>query len=979
MSMNTLDNIIKVLGYSNSEFLYHWNDIKTDDTCPDALSLQTYRTLKELDPYAFYCIENKPFVLFFESSLNENQLKAIHKKIWNSQTAVAIFDCGNTINIYNGCSLNQNNEQLYLVESIDAEHVNHSSNFSYWNITNNNFWREFDVKFSEPTLDILMLNNIKFITDYLKGKPCGPFAIQLILRFIFIRFLIDRGVDLDYKGFSNSPWESQQRLLSIIKSRDELFDLFRHLRNKFNGNLFELYYDEKLNLQETELLDDDSLNALSDFMSGELEMDSGQYSLFPMYDFNIIPVELISNIYERFLGVEKQKIDSAFYTPPYLVDYILKQSVKPYLRNNKSFTILDPACGSGIFLVEALRSIIENNLNEGAFFNDNEKLLSLLSDNIYGVDKNQEAVDVAIFSLYLTLLDYKDPKTLREFKLPKLKNINFFVDDFFLPTIDEALKNVKFNFIIGNPPWGRVDNSPHIDYCLENKLPLQNNEIARSFIERTKDFSNEETLCCMVVTSKLFYNSQDSARHFREWLLTHASIGKFIELAAVRELIFKKARGPAAILFYRFRDVGNESNSITHITLKPNMFFKLFNVIVIEKNDINFIPQAVLLNDDWAWKTLVFGTTQDYYNIRNLKKKYKTINNILKENNIIIGRGIETVDGKDNSEHLVGERLIDSKKGISSYRVDLNHSTVFTKKRIHRSRRKELFYPPYTLIKKGFDTKSYKLRSAYSEEKFIYRDAITALKGSEDSKEVLMSLTGVINSSFYAYLNLMLGSSSGIEREQSHAADITEFPAVFNPVLAEKVELIQNTIKNNHEGFFIVENEVDELIEDLDEYILSCFNMQNDVFVNYIINVQIPLLTGDNKIFRKVSIEDLKKYTQIFINYWDDVLDEDTQFVQTTIYPTVMNRFSVVEIKITEEKPLDKINVINEKRMNIDFISKFMLSKFNDLFYQIKDVVNFEEDSFYIIKTNEYKNWHPAMGQIDLAEVINSILSEGRE
>lgn len=974
--MNTIDNIIKELGYNNSKFLYYWNDLKAGKTVSAALSLQIFRTLKELEPYAFYCIENKPFVLFFESPVNGALLKLIHKKIWNSQTAVAIFDCGSSIEVYNGCSLNESSKTLNLVDTINLDHINDFCNFSYWNITSNDFWRGFDVKFSVPTIDILMLNNIKFITDYLKETTCKPFAIQLILRIIFIRFLIDRGVDLDFTGFTNIPSQSQEHLLKTLKSKNDLYDLFTHLRNKFNGNLFELYYDSQSNLQESDLLDEDSLSVLCEFMSGKLQMDSGQYSLFPMYDFNIIPVELISNIYERFLGDEKQEEDSAFYTPPYLVDFILKQSVKPYLRNNKTCTVLDPACGSGIFLVEALRSIIENNLQDGTYFYDNEKLVSLLCDNIYGLDKNQEAINVAIFSLYLTLLDYKDPKTLREFKLPKLKNKNFYVDDFFHSTVDEVLGSIKFDFIIGNPPWGRVNKSPHIDYCKINEVPLQNNEIARSFIARTKDFSNKDTACCLVVTSKLFYNTKTAAKQFREWLLTQAKVEGFVELAAVRELIFKKARGPAAIIFYRFSEIGNENNKIRHLTLKPNLFFKLFNVIMIEKHDIKFVPQSLLLADDWAWKSIVFGTTNDYYNIKALKHKYKSIKNIIDENNITVGRGIETKDGTESSVHLCGERLIDSKLGISAYKIDLTQSTTFDKKLIHRSRNRELFNPPYTLIKKGFDTESYKLRSVYTEEKFLYRDAITGLKSNEDSKEILQSLAGVFNSSFYAYLNLLLGSSAGIEREQALFTDIIKFPALYNSTLASKVELIQNTISKQQEGFFIQDDGdgVDDLIRDLDRYVLSCFNMQEDVFLNYILDVQIPLLTGNMKVFREVNAEDLKKYTQIFIDYWDGVLDEDNQFVQATIYPSIMKRFSVMEVSICEEKPIEKITISYANRMNLDFVSKFKLNKFNDLFYQMMDVVNFEESSFFIIKTNEYKNWHPAMSQLDLAEVINSVL-----
>ena len=72
--MNSIDNIINILGYNNSEFLYYWNDQKTKDSIPSTLSFQIFRTLKELNPYAFYCIDNKPFVLFFQTPVTSDAM-----------------------------------------------------------------------------------------------------------------------------------------------------------------------------------------------------------------------------------------------------------------------------------------------------------------------------------------------------------------------------------------------------------------------------------------------------------------------------------------------------------------------------------------------------------------------------------------------------------------------------------------------------------------------------------------------------------------------------------------------------------------------------------------------------------------------------------------------------------------------------------------------------------------------------------------
>lgn len=92
---------------------------------------------------------------------------------------------------------------------------------------------------------------------------------------------------------------------------------------------------------------------LHSFLTAKEEMKTGQLCLFPFYDFNIIPIELISNIYEILLGKEKQDRDKAFYTPEYLVDYIVNRTVGRCLFNENECKVLDPSCGSGIFLVKS--------------------------------------------------------------------------------------------------------------------------------------------------------------------------------------------------------------------------------------------------------------------------------------------------------------------------------------------------------------------------------------------------------------------------------------------------------------------------------------------------------------------------------------------------------------------------------------------------------------------------------------------------
>lgn len=960
--------IIAKLGYDNSSNLFYSDDISTNNK----FSLHTIKILKELKPFAFYCVNNKPFILFYDQINDSNIIKELNRKIWNAQVPVTIFCDESSIKIYNGSSLNFEQISLELISQQPIKECNEFSPFSYWRITSQDFWNEFAQNYSSKKLNELLLDNIGYITDDLKKKFGIKFATKLVLRLIFIRYLVDRRVDLDYGNFSNNVEQSQMEFLEIVKSKQSLYSLFSHLKQKFNGNLFDLGNEIK-DLKLTP----EVFTLLFDFLSGKIVLTSGQLSLFSMYDFNIIPVELISNIYEILLGKEAQQNDKAFYTPSYLVDYILNESVSPYLYSHDQFKVLDPACGSGIFLVECFRRIVEKNIPKNGYFEDDFKLQKLLTSNIYGVDINEDAVDVTIFSLYLTILDYKDPKTLMKYKLPNLKNTNLIVSDFFEDEKLTSLKNISFDFIIGNPPWGSIKKGKHLQYCKEYNKPQQNSEISRSFIYKVEEYSHSNTQCCLVLPSKLFYNNKLPAQKFRKLFLTSTTINKIIELSSVRKLVFKNADAPAAIVMFKYNNLNALKNRMIHIALKPNIFFKLFNIIVIEKNDIKFIEQDLLFNNDWAWKTIVYGTSWDLDIIKRLQSKFPTIKDVLTKETpkLLRGAGVEDQDGDQNdATHLLGKPLLDSKEGINHFFINANKTKVFNKSKVHRPRNPRLFQPPYCLITKGVDCDNYKMRAAYSEEEFITKNTIYSVKGLAAQKNILLNLTGLFNSSFYAYLNLMLGSSIGIEREQRFIKEVFQFPYAYSDSIPKKVSCIQD-LKSSME--FGIGDKVEDEIEELDDLILRLFGLEGNSFVDYALNVQIPQITTspNQNTFRSVNRSDLQRYANYFQECFESVYQRDNKYIKITLYPEVVKRFTVFELVICNEPPEEKMVVSQNIDTSKELLTRFSIFKTNDLFYQIRDIVYFEESSFFIIKTNEYKNWHPAIAQIDLSEIIDEILS----
>lgn len=964
-----IDKVISQLGYMSSENLFMYDQLDRA-----SLSLHLKRTLREIHPYAVYILDNMPFVLFFDQVINDNiSFKEVSRRIWNAQIPVAIFCDESTVKIFNGLSLDMTNYTLKHIETNPMENCNNNSDFSYWQISNPLFWNQYTQNYSEIKLNQNLLENISFLTDKLKNTYHLPFATKLVLRLIFIRYLIDRGVDLDYKNFSTDIIQSQKEFLRLVGNKNDIYKLFAHLKEKFNGNLFDL--EDEIDCTE---LTSEVFVLLSDFFSGKEVLNTKQLSLFALYDFNIIPVELISNIYEILLGKETRNKDNAFYTPNYLVEYILDRTVTKTLKEKSSFTILDPSCGSGVFLVDSYRRIIQENLGEKLYCDDDSVLKRLLTNHIYGIDINEEAIDVTIFSLYLTILDYKDPKTLCEFTLPNLKGENLFVSDFFdkdkLKPLEE--KNITFDYIIGNPPWGNVKNGLHISYCKKKGYSdmQQNNEISRSFVLRARDFCTVNTVCCFILHSKLLYNQKSPAVKFRKFLLKESEIQSIIELSSVRKLVFENANAPAVIVALKYNENNNLSHKFTYISLKPNIFFKLFHVICIEKNDIKTVPQVLLYEYDWAWKTIVYGFSSDIENIIRLKRNFPTIKNILKTANppMIFGAGIQDHlgDAQDATE-LLGLPLLDSDNGVDHFFLYLEKEHVFYKPYIHRVRNRELFNPPHCFTAKGLNCNNFRMRSAYSDKKLVCRETMYIIKGIEKQKDILLNLVGLFNSSFFSYLNLMIGSSVGIEREQRFMSEVLSFPYVFSESIVDKVKSIQA------DKVWSFDVEDDSKVEHLDKIILNSFGLESNKFIDYAINVSIPELTGTNKdkIYRKISVDDLKKYSECFVKQFSLVYNPINQYVSVTLYPCIGNHYTVFQLQIHNSKPVTEIVVADKVNDEKKLLALFSVYEYNDKFYQIRDVIHFSTNSLFILKPNFYKNWHPAIAEIDLADVIDQIMA----
>ena len=433
------------------------------------------------------------------------------------------------------------------------------------------------------------------------------FAVQRVIdRIVFLRICEDRGIE-DYG-----------RLKSLVNGDRVYRRLCEHFiaaDTRYNSGLFHFKTEPDRHEPPDELTMD--LEIDDSLLRGIL---NGLYYPESPYAFSVLSADILGQVYEQFLGQvirlteghravvevkpEVKKAGGVYYTPVYIVDYIVQQTVGKLIEGKKpgqvaTLRILDPACGSGSFLIGAYQYLLDWHRDwyakhdpakwakaaKGAVYQNgrgewkltiNERKRILLN-NIFGVDIDTQAVEVTKLSLLLKVLEGETEHSLEPLfrifhqrALPDLGNNvkcgnsligpdfyqqeqltlisdedRYRINVFDWPTeFSEIFKEGGFDAVIGNPPWGALLTEPELEY-----LRRQNRDIIVRMIDSFMYFVHQG---CLKVNSHGFVGMilpdviqyQIDNRKLREFILGRFHIRQILNLGTV----FPKVTRPACIL-----------------------------------------------------------------------------------------------------------------------------------------------------------------------------------------------------------------------------------------------------------------------------------------------------------------------------------------------------------------------------------------------------------------------------------------------
>ena len=333
-------------------------------------------------------------------------------------------------------------------------------------------------------------------------------------------------------------------------------------------------------------------------------------------ELGVLRVETLSAVYEQFLENvkrgERRRV-GAYYTPPFLVDLVLDRVEEDQLLKD-GVTVLDPAAGSGVFLVGAYRRILENAKATSEQALSLDTVRGLLTRNIFGVERNRDACHVAAFSLYLTMLDYVNPRDLQvvaegkdlDKLFPQLIGSNLHAQDFFYGGTLSKIPPIYC--AVGNPPWqtlGILDSQSAKRWANRNpKSPIGNDQAAELFVWKAlRDHMAEDGVLAMLIPAKSFVNP--TASRFRKSLTTEFFVCGAINFSHLRHKLFVGAKHACAAIFVRNQRPSIDNWTWIYAPLSISQPVASREdwpwTLVLDKSDIQYVRQSTLEGSPRAW------------------------------------------------------------------------------------------------------------------------------------------------------------------------------------------------------------------------------------------------------------------------------------------------------------------------------------------------------------------------------------------
>lgn len=952
----------------------------------------------------------------------EEDAVLLHRTVWNQNTVpFLLVESPKCFRLYPGFKYKPDRslekEQEIIRVTKDANLVlNNFAELKASAINSGAVWEKFgEYTTQESRVDAKLLNDLRNLSKWLRKQNLEKhIAHSLIGKYLFLNYLSDRGILSDRKF---AEWGIDKHCLFGRNAKFSTFrDVVFYLDEWLNGTIFPIP-DEGLSA-----INERHVQKVAATFSGD-DPKSGQMHLnFRAYEFQHIPIETLSIVYQQFLHAEgKGRNQGAYYTPIHLVNFILDsiESRRPLLKGMK---VLDPACGSGAFLVQCYRRLIEKEINNNLTRKLSPYLLrEILTSHIYGIDIDEDACGVSELSLTMTLLDYVDPPDLKDpknkdFRLPSLRNKNiFFINGgFFASDENWSLRKPLdgFDWIIGNPPWKRINpkkpdagDNEALSWISANrtKYPISNNQIAEAFAWKIIQEISEKGVVGLIMPAGTLFKA--NAKAFRKKFFSTVNAWCIVNFANLRHQLFQGAVNPAAVFFYRFNNLCNRKdqsiltyapfavNQISRYKTKGIRGRKIWAITVSgdELKEISIGDAAT--GDNIPWKIAMWGSHRDIYLINSLSLRFPSFLNFLSSHNLQIHEGIQ-LRSKDSKEKVDRLLEVQGKKELNIsaltkyegiFAVPEEALNVIPSDRawVRKGRGQvplQVCRPPHVIIHAA------RKFAIFSDEFIVIPPRQLGIGGKKKDEKILKAIALYLNSDFVAYHQFIFSTFWGVERDRPDKGDLEKLPTPLDFLSNEKLSEWANlydelamvskrnftgrnsTLFNEPTDNSFLKNELNDLV-----YSLLGVNVSERWQVEDLLFVRKELNEGRLATIatRSANKSDVKEYAEALKSELDEFMGLKNKHRITAFIADTSILIKIENLKDGTAGPA-QINFITDQKARSEFqdLERNLLKDAGQWIYFKRNLKVYNGRTTYFLKPRQKLSWLRSQALLDADEFI---------
>jgi hypothetical protein len=861
------------------------------------------------------------------------------------------------------------------------------------------YWQRNKSRFDPRTrADHTLLENLKIVrrglieslSKKLSRDIASSIVNSLLGRSIFVKYLEDRkdsnGENVFPSGFFGRVSQGATCFTDVLLDKEATYELFQHLSEKFNGDLFPVASAEKKHITI------DHLRELSRLLAGQAELRTGQLGLWRFYSFDVIPIEFISNIYEEFFHIQRREESGAkvgtgtHYTPYHLVEFLVDQ-VLPWDGTTTNVKVLDPACGSGIFLVEVYRRLIAHwhQANPGKKITP-DQLKELLTNNIFGVDLDPEAIRVAAFSLYLTLCDFLEPRQIWDrVTFSPLRWKNLFPTDFFDQSADFVTQH--YDFIIGNPPW-QSELTPsaeqyraNVELEFPDRQVAPDNQIALAFLWRAAELSRQAGELCLFMPSKgLLFNRSRTHRDFRRDFFSTFDVKTIINFSASRHSLFKEAVGPGAAVFYTPEEP-DETVPVLYCTPKPTHSPEDEWLFTIEPYDIALLPRVEARESVFIWKVAMWGGPRDYELIKKLMAPpFQTLDQICQDRDWVHAEGI--IEGKkDKDASWLVERILPyvDARNLARFTMRVDDLPIFNIRKLYRMAitRKEIFDGPHILLKQSPVAGEHSFRAVLLRKDAVFTQSLIGIHDTANDMNALAQCCLALNSRIPLYFALMSSGRWLVERDE-----LAKEEAMSSPMPRD---LFDNSVSYHDLRELASDPNWEEKIKDFIERLYD-LTQDEQILVDDALNYTLDYFRAGAKseaAERTYTETDGERFLQEYLQVARRTLQGSFgKYFKSIIFQGTAP-LRVVALNLLEDTEDSTQSLVVEKseralEQALGEVNRYLAEQLSQNVFILRNVRAYIGKTVYIIKPDQRRHWTRSSALRDADEIYSDIMEAWR-